>query len=303
MIKSMVYGGMDGIITTFAIVCAASGAGKDNTTIVTMVSVGSDLSRASFGPHFLSVAPVVQCHARGPSRECATPASFQPPPLNRPVLLRAPYLRMCQGVANLIADGISMGMGDYMSDRAEQDYAALEMSKKEALVKVSAADQQVELVKLYTEEKGVDKADAEAIVQRMAKYPSLFAEQLMKDVSGMQPPEDDSHWGSVVKGLITFVSFLFFGVVPLLLFVLEGQFKRAFGFWPDSPLTIVVVASGITMFILGAIAGIVTEQNAFRSGAFLAAQGLLTAYSAYAIGESLENWQTMGAVFKGGGEL
>jgi len=37
-LKSMVYGGMDGIITTFAIVCAASGAGKDEATIVTMVS-------------------------------------------------------------------------------------------------------------------------------------------------------------------------------------------------------------------------------------------------------------------------
>jgi hypothetical protein len=38
MIKSMVYGGMDGIITTFAIVCAASAAKKDNPTIVTLVS-------------------------------------------------------------------------------------------------------------------------------------------------------------------------------------------------------------------------------------------------------------------------
>ncbi len=37
-LKSMVYGGMDGIITTFAIVCAASGANKDEATIVTMVS-------------------------------------------------------------------------------------------------------------------------------------------------------------------------------------------------------------------------------------------------------------------------
>lgn len=37
-LKSMVYGGMDGIITTFAIVCAASGANKDEATIVTMVN-------------------------------------------------------------------------------------------------------------------------------------------------------------------------------------------------------------------------------------------------------------------------
>ena len=213
------------------------------------------------------------------------------------------FIARSQGVANLIADAISMGMGDYMSDRAEQACAALEMSKNRTAVRDAPSAQRMELVKVYTEQ-GVEAADAEVIIQRMAKYPNLFAEQLMKDVSGMQPPEDDSHWSSVVKGIITFFSFLFFGVVPLLLFVLKGQFKVAFGYWPESPLTIVVIASGVTMFFLGAIAGKVTEQNALRSGAFLAAQGLLTAYSAYAVGEILENWQGMkDGFFEHGGEL
>ena len=66
MIKSLVYGGMDGIITTFAIVCAASGAGKDNTTIVTMVSA-SDLSGGAFGPKSSFprlMSPLVGCARR-----------------------------------------------------------------------------------------------------------------------------------------------------------------------------------------------------------------------------------------------
>lgn len=37
LLKSMVYGAMDGIVTTFAIVCAASGAEQSDSVIVTMV--------------------------------------------------------------------------------------------------------------------------------------------------------------------------------------------------------------------------------------------------------------------------
>jgi hypothetical protein len=37
LLKSMVYGAMDGIVTTFAIVCAAAGAEQSDSVIVTMV--------------------------------------------------------------------------------------------------------------------------------------------------------------------------------------------------------------------------------------------------------------------------
>ena len=60
-IKSLVFGGLDGIITTFAIVAAVDGAGLDTNTVILM------------------------------------------------------------GVANLIADAISMGLGDYISSKAEAD--------------------------------------------------------------------------------------------------------------------------------------------------------------------------------------
>lgn len=37
LLKSMVFGAMDGIVTTFAIVCAAAGAEQSDSVIVTMV--------------------------------------------------------------------------------------------------------------------------------------------------------------------------------------------------------------------------------------------------------------------------
>ena len=61
-VKNIIYGGLDGIITTFSIIAAAVGANLEMKTIIAM------------------------------------------------------------GVANLIADGLSMGLGDYLSSHFENKY-------------------------------------------------------------------------------------------------------------------------------------------------------------------------------------
>eukprot|EP00613_Pedinella_sp_CCMP2098_P004213 CAMPEP_0171640812 /NCGR_PEP_ID=MMETSP0990-20121206/30765_1 /TAXON_ID=483369 /ORGANISM="non described non described, Strain CCMP2098" /LENGTH=241 /DNA_ID=CAMNT_0012215279 /DNA_START=80 /DNA_END=805 /DNA_ORIENTATION=+ len=223
----MVYGGMDGIITTFAIVCAASGARKDESTIVTM------------------------------------------------------------GVANLIADAISMGMGDYISDQAEQNFAILETSKKRKLLKAKPEDQKKALITAFKEEHGVSKDDAEELVARMSKYEDLYLEQLVREVEGVEPPDEKNN--SMMKGLVTAVSFVVFGSVPLLVFLLKAQISSVFGWHAHStPLVVSTLASAITMFTLGAIAGTFTEQNLLKSGFTMAAHGLLAAYTAFAIGHGME---------------
>ena len=62
IIKSLVFGGLDGIITTFAIVCAVQGSENLGSKVVIMM-----------------------------------------------------------GIANLVADAISMGLGDYLSEKAENE--------------------------------------------------------------------------------------------------------------------------------------------------------------------------------------
>jgi len=68
-IKSIVYGGMDGIITTFSVVSGVAGAGLN------------------------------------------------------------PAITLVLGFANLFSDGISMGVGDYFSSRAEDEYKHKDKSK------------------------------------------------------------------------------------------------------------------------------------------------------------------------------
>ena len=69
-VKSLIFGGLDGIITTFAIVCAIVGADMNVSAIITI------------------------------------------------------------GVSNVIADGISMGLGDYISSKAEYGAVQAEYARE-----------------------------------------------------------------------------------------------------------------------------------------------------------------------------
>ena len=55
-IKSLVYGGLDGIITTFAIVCAAVGAGISRKAVVVMgfASLVADAMSMGLGDNLIS---------------------------------------------------------------------------------------------------------------------------------------------------------------------------------------------------------------------------------------------------------
>ena len=72
-----------------------------------------------------------------------------------------------------------------------QDYARMELSRRRLLVAESPMEQQKALVAAYTEERGVAESDAKEIVKRIAKYEGLFAEQLVRHVSGTEPPDDE----------------------------------------------------------------------------------------------------------------
>lgn len=81
-IKSIVFGGMDGIITTFA-VCPLTGL--INIPQVVAGAAGADLGST---------------------------------------------IVLILGFSNLFADGLSMGLGDYISESAENDYVASEMARE-----------------------------------------------------------------------------------------------------------------------------------------------------------------------------
>lgn len=157
-LRQIVYGGNDGIVTTFAIVAGFAGAGATGMAQIGAIAV---------------------------------------------VLF---------GLANLFADATAMGLGEFLSSRSERDvYRATRRGELE-LMKQDPQGEFNEMIALLRQ-RGLSDADAQALARELQKHPELMADFMMTYEFGMDNAEDSN---GIREGLFTFISFLIFGVVPLI---------------------------------------------------------------------------------------
>ena len=158
-IKEIVYGGSDGIVTTFAVIAGFTGAYSATSTTL-------DLS-------ILTV--------------------------------------LLFGLANLFADGSAMGLGSFLSLRAEKSvYRALKDKERHEI------EHNPEMEKAETKEilqgRGYSEEDARSLTNLLAKNPDYWLSFMMNDELELANPEKES---AARNGLVTFLSFCLFGFVPL----------------------------------------------------------------------------------------
>ncbi len=79
------------------------------------------------------------------------------------------------GFANLIADGISMGYGDFLSSTAERDFAANEQQVADWLMEHELHEEMLDLVSAY-EDRGMEKQDADKVSFLQNKNTHPFSE-------------------------------------------------------------------------------------------------------------------------------
>ena len=162
--REVIYGGIDGIITTFAVVAGFSGAALSNET--------------------------------------TTQLSF--------------LVVLLFGLANLFADGVSMGLGSFLSVRSEQDLYKSSREKEAYEIKNNSHMEYSETVTILMQ-KGYSEEDATAMANLYRKNPEYWLDFMMNHELEMPDPMGDN---PVYTGLATFASFFVFGIIPLLPFVL-----------------------------------------------------------------------------------
>ncbi len=217
-IKSVVYGGLDGIITTFAVVAGVAGASLSAGVVLIL------------------------------------------------------------GFANLVADGLSMAIGDYLSTKAENEYNQAERARELWEVENYPDGEKQELVELYVE-RGLTEADACTIVEIIATNPKTWVDIMMVEELGIV----ESSESPVKNAVATFLSFGSFGFVPLAAHVLATFIPalRANAFPTACVLT------GLTLFALGVAKTRITGRPWWRSGAEMCLVGSLAAAAAYTVGRLL----------------
>lgn len=217
-IKSLIYGGLDGIITTFAVVAGVAGAAL------------------------------------------------------------TPGIVLILGFANLIADGLSMAIGDYLSTKAENEYNESERQRELWEVENYPEGEKLELIELYIA-KGYEEKDAKELVELISKNKTGWVDIMMVEELGIL--QDDE--SPLNNALVTLLSFVVFGFIPLLAYVLSG-FIPAFG---ANTFMVATVLTGITLFVLGALKVRITDKNWLVSGCEMLLVGGLAAAAAYTIGALL----------------
>jgi len=213
-----VYGALDGIITTFAIVSGVEGAGLSNSIVLIL------------------------------------------------------------GFANILADGISMGVGNYLSTKTELEY--IENEKRRELWEIEHVPEgEREEIRAIFKKKGFKGKDLERAVEIITSDKEIWLRTMMLEELGLT--EEDKT--PVHSGIATFIAFIIAGLVPLFPFVLALIFPGLM----INRFLISIILTGIVLFGVGAFKTRITEVNWIRSGIEMTLVGGAAAAVSFFVGHFL----------------
>ena len=183
------------------------------------------------------------------------------------------------GIGNLIAGGLGMGIGEYVSSKADRDVALREEARERWEVENNAEGEIYEMIGIY-ESKGLSRDDAAIVATTLSKYPKFWIEHMMLTEIGMLPADEND--SPALGGLVMFLSFVLFGAVPLFSY----YFLAVDGI---HPFVIATISSTITLFILGAVKSRFVAKPPIIGGVTMVLQGGLCAFSAYYLGDMINS--------------
>ncbi|MCS6822686.1 MAG: VIT1/CCC1 transporter family protein [Cytophagaceae bacterium] len=219
-VAEFVYGGIDGAITTFAVVAGASGANLEIKVVIIL------------------------------------------------------------GIANLIADGFSMSVGNFFSTKSERDnyekHKAIEYWEIENL-----REREVEEIREIYAKKGFKGELLEQVVNTITADKHVWVDTMMKEELEMVKDQKTP----IKTAAVTFIAFVLIGSIPLLsyLFAYFTDLDHSKLFTYSCMLT----AAGLA--VVGAFKSVVTNKNVLFSIIETVLLGGVAAVISYMAGSVLEN--------------
>ena len=219
-IGEVVYGWIDGIVTTFAVVAGFVGAGAS----------------ATLGDIW-------------------------------------PLAVVLFGLANLFGDGVSMGLGKYLSTKSEQDIYHREWNNEKIATTEYHEKKYTDTVAILMEQ-WVEQIEAEQMTDIMVKHPELWIKWQMDNVVWMPDVRDEK---PIAQWLITLFSFIVFGAIPLIPYIFLWEW---YDYW-----TISLVMTGWSLILLGIVRWYITKMNFIGTVAQMVVLWTVAAAVAYWTGD------------------
>ena len=182
------------------------------------------------------------------------------------------------GFANLFADGFAMSIGAYLSSRSQKDNYNKYRQREYEEIELTPELERIEIREIYAK-LGFEGETLEKIVTTITADKDRWVDVMMKNELNMIY-EDRS---SFLIGLVTYVSFISIGLIPLSIYVIDI-------FWPISGSHF-LWTSFLTMggfIFIGLLKSQVTEISRIRGVLETLILGAIAAFVAYYIGDFLE---------------
>ncbi len=182
------------------------------------------------------------------------------------------------GFANLIGDGISMAMGNFLSTKSEQDFHKKEREREAWETEHIPEGEREELREIYRR-KGFKQPLLEHIVKHITMDKKLWVDTMMRDELGIM----EDRKSPVKSALVTFIAFVVVGLIPLTTYV----FSFATPSLGAQLFPVAVAITAITIFAVGSARSLVIKKKWYFAGIEMLVVGGLAAAAAYGVGALL----------------
>lgn len=214
-----VYGGIDGAVTTFAVVAGSVGAGLESSIIIIL------------------------------------------------------------GFANLLADGLSMSIGAYLSTKSEgenyQKHKQIEYDEIENMPETEREE-----IRAIYQKKGFEGDLLEQVVAVITSDKERWVDEMMKDELEMM----EETRSPFKIALTTYISFIVIGIVPLLIYVTDFIMETTLNLFLYSS-----IFTGIAFIIIGAMKAYINETSLLKAIAETLILGAVAAIASYFVGDIIES--------------
>lgn len=181
------------------------------------------------------------------------------------------HLIVLAGVAGLLAGAFSMAAGEYISMQSQREMFENQIAVEREEMRVMPEVEQEELAAIYRA-KGIADADAKRIAAQLMEDPTKALDTKVREELGLDPDQLGSSWGAAIY---SFIAFSIGAVIPLVPFlVASGQVA----------FVAALVASFVSLFVVGAAVSIVTGRNMLFSGTRQVLIGAAAAAVTYGVG-------------------
>jgi DNA damage-binding protein 1 len=196
-----------------------------------------------------------------------------------------PTVVLILGFSNIFADALSMGVGEFLSSKAENEWILSEREREMWEMESYPEGEVQEMIEIYVE-KGMGRKDAELVIKTMSNYKDMFVDIMMAEELELKVPDDDHVKESIKEGFVMFCSFAIFGSFPLLGYVIIPVSFPELG--EGSLFISACIVTGVVLFIMGCIKSLFSTSRWYWCGTETLLLGGACATVAYTIGQYVD---------------